>query len=73
MTRWTIAQLRDKEKYDAWKDDDELIEVDEVDADKAKDKARIQELEEENEELRKDNASLEFILGQKEKEDNTLK
>jgi len=35
--------------------------------------ARIQELEEENEELRKDNASLEFILGQKEKEDNTLK
>ena len=46
MTRWTIAQLRDKEKYDAWKDDDELIEVDEVDADKAKDKARIQELEE---------------------------
>ena len=47
MTRWTIAQLRDKEKYDAWKDDDELIEVDEVDADKAKDKARIKELEEE--------------------------
>ena len=46
MTRWTIAQLRDKEKYDAWKDDDELIEVDEVDADKAKDKARIKELEE---------------------------